>query len=591
MISLLIFNKINMKKYTFFIFALSFLVFGILKAQAAVNPNNTPSASTASPSITVLSPNGGEVYQAGQQITIKWKSINMPSNPRMNIMIVNEKGVVVDESTDILVQNNQSWLYTLNANISTGKYKVWINFKDNLAVDYSDNFFTINSQNITTPLIKVLSPNGGENYRIGQKVNVSWSMKGFSSWDNYNAAVQIQLWDKTGQNYIGSFCTYCNSAQNGGSYNWTIDKVFSPNDTYINIIPGEYKIRVSVVGDNNVPLNYLVLDFSDSYFKISNSYTTTPSITVTYPNGGESYSIGQQINVKWNTIGFSNNANIGIDLTQKIGDVYSAIKGLSNTTNDGSETITIPDVTLGSNYVITVGVFENGVVNKQLIDRSDSTFTIKDQTVSNECSIITDPWIKIISPNGGEVYKTGDLINIRWKTCNYGDKSKSIKISYDLATSDSTGTSNTFLMSQTGLLNDGSESVVIPSTISSSGNYKIRIFTYDPDNTVNGGGFYYRVDSSDNTFTIINNNGGKVLPVISEVVTSSTYSNIIRKGIKNDSVTKVQNILIKSGYSLVADGSFGPKTESAVKSFQQKNSLTADGVIGPKTWAILNSVK
>jgi peptidoglycan hydrolase-like protein with peptidoglycan-binding domain len=35
------------------------------------------------------------------------------------------------------------------------------------------------------------------------------------------------------------------------------------------------------------------------------------------------------------------------------------------------------------------------------------------------------------------------------------------------------------------------------------------------------------------------------------------------------------------------DGSYGPKTEAAVKNFQNKNGLSADGVIGPLTFAPL----
>ena len=35
------------------------------------------------------------------------------------------------------------------------------------------------------------------------------------------------------------------------------------------------------------------------------------------------------------------------------------------------------------------------------------------------------------------------------------------------------------------------------------------------------------------------------------------------------------------------DSKFGPKTQDAVKSFQQGNNLTPDGVVGPMTWQAL----
>jgi LAS superfamily LD-carboxypeptidase LdcB len=53
----------------------------------------------------------------------------------------------------------------------------------------------------------------------------------------------------------------------------------------------------------------------------------------------------------------------------------------------------------------------------------------------------------------------------------------------------------------------------------------------------------------------------------------------VKKGSKGPQV-----MLVQAALGIKADGDFGPKTEAAVKAWQQSNGLTADGVIGPITW-------
>lgn len=65
---------------------------------------------------------------------------------------------------------------------------------------------------------------------------------------------------------------------------------------------------------------------------------------------------------------------------------------------------------------------------------------------------------------------------------------------------------------------------------------------------------------------------------------------LIKNGSRNNFVFLLQFILSQLGYSLSIDGIFGSKTESSVRSFQEKNGLSADGIVGPNTWRTLLSL-
>ncbi len=55
-------------------------------------------------------------------------------------------------------------------------------------------------------------------------------------------------------------------------------------------------------------------------------------------------------------------------------------------------------------------------------------------------------------------------------------------------------------------------------------------------------------------------------------------------GSRGNDVAKLQQALKAAGYDPGgADGIFGPKTKSAVVSFQKAHQLSVDGVVGPKT--------
>ena len=57
---------------------------------------------------------------------------------------------------------------------------------------------------------------------------------------------------------------------------------------------------------------------------------------------------------------------------------------------------------------------------------------------------------------------------------------------------------------------------------------------------------------------------------------------LLKNGSKGEDVKKLQEKL-----GVEAIGTFGPKTEAAVKAWQKANGLKDDGIVGPKTWSKL----
>lgn len=61
---------------------------------------------------------------------------------------------------------------------------------------------------------------------------------------------------------------------------------------------------------------------------------------------------------------------------------------------------------------------------------------------------------------------------------------------------------------------------------------------------------------------------------------------VIQRGARGNCVKSLQRALNVLGYNSGApDGSFGPKTDQAVRSFQRFSRITVDGIVGPQTWS------
>lgn len=59
--------------------------------------------------------------------------------------------------------------------------------------------------------------------------------------------------------------------------------------------------------------------------------------------------------------------------------------------------------------------------------------------------------------------------------------------------------------------------------------------------------------------------------------------NYLSKGDKNEDVRQLQSDLVKLGYKLAVDGSFGGGTDGVVRTYQKDSGLVVDGKVGPAT--------
>ncbi len=80
------------------------------------------SSSTTQPSITVLSPNGGEQWEIGETHALKWTSNT--DLARVVIDILNSQGKSVDSGLPAVIANNKTINWTIPANMSAGQYKM-----------------------------------------------------------------------------------------------------------------------------------------------------------------------------------------------------------------------------------------------------------------------------------------------------------------------------------------------------------------------------------------------------------------------------------------------------------------------------------
>jgi len=323
---------------------------------------------------------------------------------------------------------------------------------------------------ISAGSVTVVAPNGGENWQVGSLHDITWTSSGITN-------VKIEYTTNNGTTWTTIIAS---TAASVASYIWTIP----------NVPTTLAKIRIS---DASSTTNN---DVSDAVFTIS----TTSSLSVVSPNGGESFTAGSTQNITWTS---TDVANIKIEYSINNGTSWGTIIA-STPAAAGSYSWTVP----------------NNPSTKCLIKISDvSTPAIYDQS-NTVFTIIAAPTITILLPNGTEDWFVGASKNIAWMSSNVTN----VKIEYSTDSG-----ANWILLASSVNAPLGFFNWTIPNTPSE--HCKVRLTAVEN---------ILCVDESDNEFTIsavpeillVNPDGNEKWKVGSNKNISWTTNNVSRLNIQ-----------------------------------------------------------
>ncbi len=136
-------------------------------------------------------------------------------------------------------------------------------------------------------------------------------------------------------------------------------------------------------------------DGGDAY---SAWWTLTPAITVTVPNGGETWFAGDANSITWTSANLSENVKLELNRSYP-SPTWETI--IANTPNTGSYAWNVTAPVTGAARVRITGVTQTAVG-----DTSNANFTIGSRSLT------------VTAPNGGENWLTGSSDTIRWTSQN-----------------------------------------------------------------------------------------------------------------------------------------------------------------------------
>lgn len=308
--------------------------------------------------ITVLQPNGNESYLTDTITKLKWYS-NLNENIKIELILPNGSSSIISSST----LNDGIYDWTVPDNLAADdRYKIKLSGTTHIDVnDTSDSYFTILKYPVGTYILLTF-PTNGEELEPETQYSITWT----NSVEISDEKINIDL--------LLNDSVYLNLAvniNNTGSYKWTVPFSIENNDSY--------KIRICVYGDETI------FDTSD------NEFTVDGKIKISAPNGKQSITKGQSLELKW----IDNlNEQVIVELFNS-GEYYLTL--VDSVQSNGSYTLIIPQlVDAGEGYNIKI----SSVVNNTIFDYSDYSFKVLSPFSNNNMLFVQ-----------GSTYGMGDHLN------------------------------------------------------------------------------------------------------------------------------------------------------------------------------------
>ena len=333
------------------------------------------------PSVTVLTPNGGEVWSGATTQNITWTSTN-----------------IANVSLEYSTNNGSNWISITTWPASAGTYSWTVPGAGPLGstvclVRISDvlnvGVFDLSNANFTIPpsSITVLQPNGGEQWPVGSLQGIVWQ---------HNSVLNIDIEYSTNNGSSWTTITTSYPALRG-FYNWTIPSTVS-STCIVRVKDSANPSTVNDVSNSVFSITAALVPSTiryqgGSFDGFSYCANTTPTVTVTSPNGGEVWPGATQQTISWTSSNIANNVSIEVSY------------------NNGSNwtTITTWPASAGSYPWVVTGAGSTTC----LVRVSDAQNSLV-QDVSNANFTIPMASVTLLQPNGGEQWPVGSLQSIVW---------------------------------------------------------------------------------------------------------------------------------------------------------------------------------